>query len=187
MARAIRKSITIPGLLASTVKKRCAELGYSIFTPYAVELVCYDLRSDANHEITLAIGRDMQAAQDAVDLFAEWESAFSKLLAEVDESSWFTRNDLREAARSCARGGRFFCAGASSVSLTRHNQFLLRQRDSSVPTVIVLRRRLLHYRGYWFGSFVNGCGRLILCDVERSCDLALAFRGHWRVSLVLKG
>jgi hypothetical protein len=67
MGRGIRKNITIPGLLGSPVKQRCAELGYSIFTPYAVELVCYDLRSDANHEITLAVGRDTQAAQDAVD------------------------------------------------------------------------------------------------------------------------
>jgi hypothetical protein len=67
MARGVRKSITIPGLLAPAVKRRCAELGYSIFTPYAVELVCYDLRSDAKHEITLAIARDTQAAQDAVD------------------------------------------------------------------------------------------------------------------------
>jgi hypothetical protein len=32
-----------------------------------VELVCYDLRSDANHTITLEISRDTQAAQDAVD------------------------------------------------------------------------------------------------------------------------
>jgi hypothetical protein len=34
---------------------------------HAVELVCYDLRSDANHTITLEISRDTQAAQDAVD------------------------------------------------------------------------------------------------------------------------
>jgi hypothetical protein len=67
MARGVRKSITIPGLLAPTVKQRCGEFGYSIFTPYTVELVCYDLRSDAKHEITLAIARDTQAAQDAVD------------------------------------------------------------------------------------------------------------------------
>jgi hypothetical protein len=67
MARGVRKSITIPGLLAPIVKKRCTEFGYSIFTPYAVELVCYDLRSDAKHEITLEIARDTQAAQDAVD------------------------------------------------------------------------------------------------------------------------
>ncbi|MBV9009120.1 MAG: hypothetical protein JO354_08140 [Verrucomicrobia bacterium] len=67
MARGIRKSITIPGLLASAVKQRCTELGYSIFAPYAVELVCYDLRSDAHHTITLEIARDAHAAQDGVD------------------------------------------------------------------------------------------------------------------------
>jgi len=67
MARGVRKSITIPGLLAPAVKQRCAEFGHTIFTPYAVELVCYDLRSDANHTITLGIARDTQAAQDAVD------------------------------------------------------------------------------------------------------------------------
>jgi hypothetical protein len=67
MAKGVRKSITIPGLLASAVKLRCAEFGHRIFTPYAVELVCYDLRSDAKHTITLQIARDTQAAQDAVD------------------------------------------------------------------------------------------------------------------------
>ena len=67
ICRGVRKSITIPGLLAPTVKRRCAEFGHTIFTPYAVELVCYDLRSDAKHAITLEIARDTQAAQDAVD------------------------------------------------------------------------------------------------------------------------
>jgi hypothetical protein len=67
MAKGVRKSITIPGLLAPTVKQRSAEFGHSIFTPYAVELVCYDLRSDAKHSITLEIARDTQPAQDAVD------------------------------------------------------------------------------------------------------------------------
>lgn len=67
MARGVRKSITIPGLLAPAVKVRCSEFGHAIFTPYAVELVCYDLRSDAKHTITLQIARDTQAAQDAVD------------------------------------------------------------------------------------------------------------------------
>src|SRR6266699_1360766 len=38
MARGVRKSITIPGLLAPTVKLRCAEFGHTIFTPYAVEV-----------------------------------------------------------------------------------------------------------------------------------------------------
>lgn len=67
MAKGVRKSITIPGLLAPTVKRRRSELGYELFAPYAVELVCYDLRSDAKHTITLQIASDTLAAQDAVD------------------------------------------------------------------------------------------------------------------------
>ena len=67
MPKGVRKSITVPGLLAPTVKERCREFGHFIFTPYAVELVCYDLRSDAKHSITLEIARDTQPAQDAVD------------------------------------------------------------------------------------------------------------------------
>ena len=63
----VRKSITIPGSLASAVKQRCREFGYASFTPYVVELVCYDLPSNAKHAITLAIANDTQAAQDAVD------------------------------------------------------------------------------------------------------------------------
>ncbi|MGB8473343.1 MAG: hypothetical protein WCE61_04575 [Candidatus Acidiferrum sp.] len=49
------------------MKKRRIELGFDIFTPYAVELVCYDIRSDAKHSITLELARDTQGAQDAVD------------------------------------------------------------------------------------------------------------------------
>ena len=67
MPRGVRKNITIPGLLAPTVKRRCAEFGDGGFSPYAVELVCYDLRADAQHAITLEIARDTQTAQDAVD------------------------------------------------------------------------------------------------------------------------
>ena len=67
MQRGVRKSITIPGSLATAVKQRCREFGYASLTPYAVELVCYDLRSDAKHAITLPIANDTQAAQDAVD------------------------------------------------------------------------------------------------------------------------
>lgn len=67
MPRGVRKNITIPGLLAPTVKRRCAEFGDGGFAPYAVELVCYDLRAAARHTVTLEVARDTQAAQDAVD------------------------------------------------------------------------------------------------------------------------
>ncbi len=39
----------------------------TLFTPYAVELVCYDLRIASKHEVTLALARDTHSAQDAVD------------------------------------------------------------------------------------------------------------------------
>jgi len=67
MPRGVRKNITIPGLLAPTIKQRCGEFGDGGFAPYAVELVCYDLRAAANHSITLEIAGDTQAAQNAVD------------------------------------------------------------------------------------------------------------------------
>ncbi|MGH8092586.1 MAG: hypothetical protein ACREIF_03845 [Chthoniobacterales bacterium] len=40
---------------------------YLLFAPYAVELVCNDLRSDAKHTITLELARDTRPGQDAVD------------------------------------------------------------------------------------------------------------------------
>ena len=67
MPRGVRKNISIPRLLAATARQRCAEFGDAGFAPYAVELVCYDLRASAHHTITLEIARDTQAAQDAVD------------------------------------------------------------------------------------------------------------------------
>ena len=67
MPRGVGKNITIPGLLAPTLKQRCGEFGDGGFAPYAVELVCYDLRADAKHAITLEVARETPAAQDAVD------------------------------------------------------------------------------------------------------------------------
>jgi hypothetical protein len=67
MSKCVRKSISLPGLLWETICKRFAEFGYTSFSPYAVELVCYDLRTGARHTITAAIARDSLVAQDAVD------------------------------------------------------------------------------------------------------------------------
>ena len=47
MPKGVRKNITVPGLLETTIKQRCAEFGDGGFAPYAVELVCYDLRAAA--------------------------------------------------------------------------------------------------------------------------------------------
>lgn len=60
MPRGVRKNISIPGLLATAARQRCAEFGDGGFAPYAVELVCYDLRAAAHHAITLEIARNTQ-------------------------------------------------------------------------------------------------------------------------------
>src|SRR5262245_14152631 len=67
MAKGVRKNITVPGLLAPALPVRSREFGHKTVSPLVVDLVCYDLRSGAPHTITLAIDRDTQAAQDAVD------------------------------------------------------------------------------------------------------------------------
>ena len=63
----VRKSVTIPGLLAPAAAMRLREFGYASFTPYAVDLVCFDLRMASKHEVTLGLAGDTQSAQDAVD------------------------------------------------------------------------------------------------------------------------
>jgi hypothetical protein len=67
MAKGVRKNVSIPGLLAPALRLRMREFGHRTVSPFAVDLVCYDLRSGAPHSITLAISQDTQAAQDAVD------------------------------------------------------------------------------------------------------------------------
>jgi len=63
----IRKHITVPGILHEALLSRTREFGHRTFSPFAIDLVCYDLRSNAPHRITLAICNETQSAQDAVD------------------------------------------------------------------------------------------------------------------------
>ena len=117
MARGVRKNISIPGLLATAAKQRCAEFGDGGFAPYAVELVCYDLRAAAHHTITLEIARDTQAAQDAVDreLVARYQPdqpraglliQIAKQLQGIAEQN---RHDLPLAAMSILRADHLSC------------------------------------------------------------------------------
>jgi len=67
MAKGIRKTISIPGILAPAARARAAEFGYQSFSPYGLELICYDLRTCAEHSVTSQIAADTLSAQDAVD------------------------------------------------------------------------------------------------------------------------
>jgi hypothetical protein len=67
MPKGVRKSITLPGILAETVVKRYREFDCPSFSPYGVELICYELRKCSPHSLTVALAGDNWSAQDAVD------------------------------------------------------------------------------------------------------------------------
>ncbi len=67
MAKGIRKNITIPGLLAPALRLRIVEFDFRTLSPFVVNLAAYDLQRGARHTISIAIARDTQLAQDAVD------------------------------------------------------------------------------------------------------------------------
>jgi hypothetical protein len=100
MIKGTRKNITVPGLLAPALRQRFHEFGFRTLSPFAVDLVAYDLQSGAKHTITLAIAQDTQAAQDAVDaeLVARYRPGQPRqgLLVQVVERL----NELRTEARS---------------------------------------------------------------------------------------
>jgi hypothetical protein len=100
MGKGIRKNITVPGLLAPALRLRFHEFGFRTLSPFAVDLVSYDLQSGAKHTITVAIARDTLAAQDAVDaeIVARYQPGQPRegLLVQVVERL----NELRTMARN---------------------------------------------------------------------------------------
>lgn len=103
----VRKHVTIPGTLTPAVRTRFSEFGYSRFSPYAVELVYYDLRTGAKHTLTVPISRDTVAAQDAVDhrLVQHYRPGLEKvglLVRLLDRMQGF--RDAADAARHNPRG-----------------------------------------------------------------------------------
>src|SRR3954471_17716067 len=59
--------LTIPGILSEVVPRRWAEFSYRSISPFAVELVCFDLRRRREHDLTLVFSRDTAAGQEAID------------------------------------------------------------------------------------------------------------------------
>lgn len=59
--------VAVPGILWAAIQVRYAELQYRGFSPYAVELVCYDLRQRFPHILTLPLSFDPPEKQDAAD------------------------------------------------------------------------------------------------------------------------
>lgn len=62
-----RRHVTIPGILRETIQRRMAEFRYTSFSPFALELICFDLRKRREHLITRPFADDTPAVQEALD------------------------------------------------------------------------------------------------------------------------
>jgi hypothetical protein len=62
-----RHYLYIPALLLDTIESRMLEVESGTFSRFAVELVCYDLRTRRDHSLTGPLSRESATTQDAVD------------------------------------------------------------------------------------------------------------------------
>jgi hypothetical protein len=76
------------------VKQRYREFGYASFTPYVVELVCYDLRSDAKHAITVAITNDTKRRR------TRWTESLWRVIGPASSETGYSSN-LSSASGIC--------------------------------------------------------------------------------------
>jgi hypothetical protein len=65
--KSIQRRVTIPGILAETARLRWEEFRYQGFSPFALELACFDLRLRVPHEVTAFIAQQPEKIQAAVD------------------------------------------------------------------------------------------------------------------------
>jgi hypothetical protein len=62
-----RIHVAVPGLLGTAIKERREEFNYKTFSPFAVELVCFDLRIRREHIVTLPFSQEPPEVQNAID------------------------------------------------------------------------------------------------------------------------
>jgi hypothetical protein len=62
-----RRHIGYPGVLTETARLRWTEFRYPSFPPYALELICFDLRRRCPHWITLPFSKESREVQEAFD------------------------------------------------------------------------------------------------------------------------
>ena len=63
----VRRHVTLPGVLAEVVRLRWQEFRYPGFSPFALEMICFDLRKRREHLITATFASDTAEVQDALD------------------------------------------------------------------------------------------------------------------------
>ena len=58
---------SVPGILGDIVRQRWEEFRYPGFSPFALEIVCFDLRIRRAHELSLFLAQQPPHIQDAID------------------------------------------------------------------------------------------------------------------------
>ena len=62
-----RVHVAVPGLLGTAIQTRREEFSYKSFSPFAVELVCFDLRVRRDHIVTQPFSLEPPEVQNAID------------------------------------------------------------------------------------------------------------------------
>src|SRR6476469_2715531 len=63
----IRHRVTLPGVLREVLRLRWQEFRYPSFAPFALEMICFDLRKRREHLVTGTFACDRREVQDALD------------------------------------------------------------------------------------------------------------------------
>jgi hypothetical protein len=66
-AKSSRSRVILPGILTEIVRQRWKEFRYPGFSPFGLELICFDLRLRVPHEVTFRLAQEAEPVQDAID------------------------------------------------------------------------------------------------------------------------
>jgi hypothetical protein len=66
-AKELHRRASVPGILGDILRQRWEEFRYPGFSPFALEIVCFDLRIRREHELSLIFARQPGPIQDAID------------------------------------------------------------------------------------------------------------------------
>jgi hypothetical protein len=61
------RRVSIPGILAEVVRLRWEEFRYPAFSPFGLEMICFDLRRRVPHDVSVFIAQEPPEVQAAVD------------------------------------------------------------------------------------------------------------------------
>jgi hypothetical protein len=62
-----RRHVSLPGVLQRVLHQRYLEFRYPTFSPYGLELACFDLRLRRAHDLTVVFAQADKNAQEALD------------------------------------------------------------------------------------------------------------------------